>query len=119
MLIHSENYKISDIKNLAFEKVPRGSFISKTSRIALDYHSDLCNIKIEEIVKIEIYLKTRPEVNKNSYLMRGIVYKIEENKYEASFGGLLLFFEGHLDVNLNLEDEIYISVQKIWKIKLF
>ena len=113
MQILSENYKVTDIKNLAFEKVPRGSFVSKTSRIALDYHSDLCNIKLDDTLKIDIFLTVKPTVSKSCYLMRGIVYKIEEKRFEASFGGLLMFYEGDLDDNLALEAEIYIAIQKI------
>lgn len=113
MHILSENYTLTDIKNMAFEKVPRGTFVSPHSKIALDYHEDLCNFKLNDCALINVYLSSRPEVNKNTYLMRGIVYKIGENRYEASFGGLLMFYEGPLHESLCSEAEIYISVAKI------
>lgn len=113
MQILSENYKVTDIKNLAFDKVPRASLTSQTSRMALDYHSDLCNLKLDDNVKVDLFLAVKPLVSKNCFLMRGIIYKIEENRFEASFGGLLMFYEGPLDENVALEGEIYISVLKI------
>lgn len=113
MLILSEDFKVTDIKNLAFKKVPRASLVSPTCKIALDYHSDLCHLKLEDNIKIELFLSSKPSLNKNYYLMRGIVYKIEENRFEASFGGLLMFYEGALNENLLLEAEIYIAVLKI------
>lgn len=113
MQILTGDFKVTDIKNLAFQKVPRASLESQTSRIALDYHSDLCNLKLYDNVKIEIFLSSKPSVTRNCYLMRGIIYKIEENRFEASFGGLLMFYEGSLDDNIELESEIYISVYKI------
>lgn len=113
MHILSENYTLTDIKNMAFEKVPRGSFVSPHSRIALDYHEDLCHLKVTDTIQINVYLSEQPAVSRNIYLMRGIVYKIEENRYEASFGGLLMIYEGPLHGSLRNEAEIYVSVARI------
>lgn len=113
MHILSENYTLADIKNMAFDKVPRGTFVSPRSKIALDYHQDLCSLKLNDNTQINVYLSERPVVNRNIYLMRGIVYKIEESRYEASFGGLLMFYEGPLHESLCIEAEIYISVAKV------
>ena len=113
MQILAGDFKVTNIKNLAFHKVPRASLESQTSRIALDYHADLCHLKLHDNVRVELFLSSKPSINKNCYLMRGIIYKIEENRFEASFGGLLMFYEGQLDENIALESEIYISIFKI------
>ena len=113
MQILTGEFRVTDIKNLAFQKVPRATLESQDSKIALDYHADLCNLKVNDTAKIELFLSSKPSVTKNCYLMKGIIYKIEENKFEASFGGLLLFYQGSLNENIKLESEIYISVYKV------
>ncbi|ELA41176.1 uncharacterized protein VICG_01775 [Vittaforma corneae ATCC 50505] len=109
----SQNFKVAEIKNTGFEKVPRASLTSENTRMALDYHSDLCHLRPNDIVKIDIYTSEKPAINKNTYLTRGIVYKIQNNRFEASFGGLLMFYEGPLMDQIALESEIYVSVTRI------
>lgn len=109
----SQNFKVEEIKNTGFEKVPRASLTSENARVALDYHSDLCHINPNDVVKVDIYASEKPAINKNIYLTRGIVYKVQENRFEASFGGLLMFYEGELMDQIALESEIYVSITKI------
>lgn len=113
MHILSQSYTVSDIKNSVFEKVPRAVLTCPTSRMSLDYHSELCNLKINDTVVVDLYLSDKPTINKNVFLMRGLVYSIDQNKFEASFGGLLMFYEGPLDENLSVESEIYVSVARM------
>jgi len=113
MIIHSDNYEVCEILTDAFEKVPRATLIAKNSRIALDYHAELCNLRLRDNLKISIYISEKPPKDRNIYLVRGIVYKIEENRFEASFGGMLMFYEGALDSSLANDCEIYVSISKI------
>ena len=45
--------------------------------------------------------------------MRGVVYKIEEDTFECSFGGLLLLYKGPISDELSLDSQIYVSVSKV------
>ena len=112
MEIHSEIYKLEDICDVSFKTVPRGFFTSETSQIALDYHSLLLNLQKGDSVQLKFYSK-KPEILKNIYLMAGSVYKIEENTFECSFGGLLLLYKGHFNGNISEDDEIFVSISKI------
>lgn len=109
MLIVGENYKVAEIKNTSFDKVPRAILQAPTSKIAADYHSDLCDIKLNDTVKVVMSVGELPSVPKNTYLMRGTVYKIEEGRFEVSCGGLLVFYEGPIIEELVVEAEVYVS----------
>ncbi len=113
MHVFSEKYPVVDIKITEYEKTPRLTGISDKSRISLDYHKDLCNIKVGENIKIDIWVSDKPEISKNIYLMRGIVNKLEEQRLEASFGGLLMFYEGPRIEEIELEKTIYLSIVKL------
>lgn len=113
MQILSEKLKVTEIKTTEFEKVPRATLESPRVGIAIDYHADLCFLKVNDEVEICIYTTKRPEINKNIYLMRGIVYKIGERNFSVSFGGMLMFYKGDMLENIELESEIYLSIAKI------
>lgn len=113
MEILRENYTLEEIYDQPFKTVPRGIFKSPNSKLALDYHSGLLSLVKKDNVEIRLYLKNKPDVNKNIYLMRGVVYKIEEDSFECSFGGLLLIYSGPLSDELELDAPIYVSVNRI------
>ncbi len=113
MHVLSQEFTVSDIKATEYEKTPRATLISNSSKIAIDYYAELCHLKQNENVRMDLYLQQKPEINEKIYLMRGIVYKIEENRFEASFGGLLMFYEGNLVEDLELEKIIYVSISKL------
>ncbi|KAM0680625.1 DNA-directed RNA polymerases I [Glugoides intestinalis] len=109
MQIVGENYKVVEIKNTSFDKVPRAILQAASSKIAADYHSDLCDLKLKDMVKVVISIGERPVLPKSTYLMHGTVYKIEENRLEISCGGLLLFYEGPIIEELAVETDVYVS----------
>lgn len=113
MLILQGNYKLEEIYDQPFKTVPRGIFKSDDSQMALDYHSGLLNLSINDMVEIKLYIDQKPDINKSIYLMRGVIYKIEDNLFECSFGGLLLIYKGTLCDDITLDAQIYISVNKI------
>lgn len=112
MEIHSGVYKYVDVCDLSFKTVPRGFFESETSQIALDYHSLLLNLQKGDNVQLKLYSK-KPEILRNIYLMAGTVYKIGDNTFECSFGGLLLLYKGQFGGSISEDDEIFVSVSKI------
>lgn len=112
MEMFDDKYTVDDIRDLSFKKVPRGIFTSHKSQIALDYHSQLLPLKLGDNVQITLYSK-KPEINKNIYLMRGIVYKIEKDGFECSFGGMLLLYKGDINENLMENAEVFVSVAKV------
>lgn len=114
MILLSENYKVMDIKETSFDKVPRASLQTEGSRIAVDYHADLCKIKVNDMVKVELCIDEQPVTQKNVYAMRGVVYKISENRrIEISCGGLLVFYEGALLDSLTVGAEVYFSMVRV------
>ncbi|KAI5170062.1 hypothetical protein PAEPH01_1218 [Pancytospora epiphaga] len=112
MELVNEKFELVDIYDLSFKTVPRGLFVNDRIKLALDYHADLLSLSKGDSVQIGIYHK-KPELPKSTYLMRGVVYKIEESKFECSFGGLLLLYQGNLGSSLVEDGELYLSVLKI------
>lgn len=109
MEIHSGVYVVEDILDLSSKTVPRGVFKGADSEFALDYHSGLLPIAKLDTVRFALYME-KPSIPPTVYLMRGLVYKIEENRFEASFGGLLLLFQGPLNERLSEDAEIFLSL---------
>ena len=112
MEILNERYVLEGINDEPFKTVPRGFLKSKESEIALDYPSVMLNLMPDDNVNIRLFLNKAPSLSKEILLMSGIVYKIEKDYFEASFGGLLLLFKGSLHEDLALDSKIYISVSK-------
>lgn len=112
MEIHSSNYVLDEILDLSFKTVPRGIFVSPIARIALDYYSMLLCLHEHDRVEIRLYTK-KPDINKSIYLMRGIVYKIDEDGFECSCGGLLLLYKGEINESITNDMELFVSVAKI------
>lgn len=113
MLIVSNSYKVLEIKETSFEKVPRAVMRSESSSVAVDYHADLCPLKENDTVKIEVHIGELPIHLKNTYLTYGKVYKIDEKGFEISCGGLLFFYQGQISEDIQLEAEAYISMVRI------
>jgi len=107
-----QSFRVERITQTGFEKVPRATLTCANSRVDMDYHADLCPLQEGETVEMGIYTSGRPQISKNTYLTRGIVYKVGEGGFEASFGGLLMFYEGRGLEQVGLESEIYVSVDK-------
>lgn len=106
------NFTVEKIAKTGFEKVPRATLINKNCKMIFDYQADLCVLKEGDTVDAGIYTARIPSVGQNTYLMRGVIYKVGEKTFEASFGGLLLFYEGQPLEQIGLESEIYLSVGK-------
>lgn len=113
MEVLSENYTLHEIYDQPFKTVPRGIFSSDKSHLALDYHSGLLSLSKGDKVQIRLYINQKPEINKQIYLMRGTVYKIEEDLMECSFGGLLLIYKGSIHEELALDIPVYVAVIKL------
>lgn len=112
MEVLSENYKVLDIITLSCPTVPRAVLHSPSSEMALDYYKALLPLNKNENIQIKLYLE-EPTVPSNIYLMRGVVYKLDNEGYECSFGGLLLFYKGEIHDNMKIDSEIFVSVAKI------
>ncbi|KAI5151839.1 hypothetical protein ENBRE01_2423 [Enteropsectra breve] len=112
MEILNETYRAVDNLILSFEMVPRVVLVSNTSEMSIDYHKGLLPLATGDDVQVRLYLE-EPILPSNIYLMRGTVYKIEEDGFECSFGGLLLFYKGKIHENLLIDSEIFVSIAKI------
>lgn len=106
-MIYSELYHVESIDSTHFEITPRAILKNGHSTVELDYHSHLLFLKETCQVKMEIYVGQQPTLPKNIYLTRGIIYKIAEGKFSASFGGLLLIYNGNLSNDIQEGMEIY------------
>lgn len=112
MEIHSGTYRLEDACDEPFKTVPRGFFTSSTSQLSLDYHGQLLSLQRGDMAELKFYSK-RPEIQKNTYLMAGTVYKIDGDAFECSFGGLLLLYKGQFGGSISEDDDIFLSVSKV------